>query len=398
VNGACTAGQCGDGVVQTGEECDFGTAENRLGSGCEPLCLTSCHTDAECDDADPCNGVERCETVTVGALAGKRCTPPAAQPDGTECGGDKLCVKGSCRTSFCGDGVTDPANSEECDPPNSDVCDADCLARVRCDLSGRWAVNLGINVDVTGPALEPSSGVARFWTLLSLQQDALDVSGTVKPCGLSVPDLQTVPAAGSEIYGPLFPPSAFDSAEVPTAPFAASTTSLALGATLSSSPSSSLLGLSLSEPFGTWPEFVDLQAGTGARVHDHDDDGKPGVTIHAKTGPLPTGGGYYTYTIVNVDDPTNLGRADRLYIVLRSIMSLKATTTSCDEMTGSATVSSIDLHIVGCRRFETGEDCSARETEIVDATRPIFAPKTGTLKAKRVLDSSTCTQVRAAVP
>ncbi|MCC6876037.1 MAG: hypothetical protein IT378_17140 [Sandaracinaceae bacterium] len=62
--GACRAPGCGDGTLDSGEECDDGNAI--AGDGCEPNCMETCNSDSECDDRDPCNGVEQCASVSGG--------------------------------------------------------------------------------------------------------------------------------------------------------------------------------------------------------------------------------------------------------------------------------------------------------------------------------------------
>src|SRR5262249_40119190 len=82
-SGGCTAGTCGNGTVESGEQCDFGSGNNVSGSGCEPSCLYSCQTNADCDDGDPCNGTETCATA---GGTGKACSPGTPKLDGDVCG------------------------------------------------------------------------------------------------------------------------------------------------------------------------------------------------------------------------------------------------------------------------------------------------------------------------
>ncbi|MCC7382497.1 MAG: DUF4215 domain-containing protein [Deltaproteobacteria bacterium] len=94
---------CGDGVVQAGEQCDDGNGN--AGDGCKPDCTADgslcgdgvIQTGEQCDDGNTVEG-DGCSA---------RCTAPGA-------GGT------------CGDGVVDA--NEECDPgaAGADTCTADC--------------------------------------------------------------------------------------------------------------------------------------------------------------------------------------------------------------------------------------------------------------------------------
>lgn len=58
--GICRRFGCGDGMSDPGEACDDGNTVD--GDGCDGDCTYSCTTNAECDDGDRCNGIERCSS------------------------------------------------------------------------------------------------------------------------------------------------------------------------------------------------------------------------------------------------------------------------------------------------------------------------------------------------
>src|SRR5579871_465453 len=113
---------CGNGVVDPGEQCDNGAANDVHGSGCEPDCTFTCVIGGveKCSDGDPCNGVETCGMD-------HKCHSGTPLMNGAPCGTNKSCKNGVCGDITCGDGIVD--GSEECDDGNlveGDGCDNDC--------------------------------------------------------------------------------------------------------------------------------------------------------------------------------------------------------------------------------------------------------------------------------
>jgi uncharacterized delta-60 repeat protein len=124
-------GQCGNGTLEPGEECDDGNVVN--GDGCDANCtVTRCGNTVtssaeECDDGNQQND-DACKNDCTLNVCG----------DGVVRTGVEVCDDGnsidddgcsnSCQRTRCGDGVRDP--SEECDDGNTtngDGCDANCL-------------------------------------------------------------------------------------------------------------------------------------------------------------------------------------------------------------------------------------------------------------------------------
>ncbi|MCC7541211.1 MAG: thrombospondin type 3 repeat-containing protein [Deltaproteobacteria bacterium] len=139
-------------------------ATSRAGSDL-PVRPRGCLRDAQCDDGQTCDGVERCDPG-VG-----ECRPGAPAPTGDPCtldsGGAGICRTGTCVMPGCGDGV--PSTSEQCDDGNDvdgDGCDRDCTYSCTslgdCDDSdvctGRESCNTTTHRCDRGPPLACDDG------------------------------------------------------------------------------------------------------------------------------------------------------------------------------------------------------------------------------------------------
>lgn len=137
---------CGDAVVDEGEECDDGN--DVAGDGCEVDCRYSCHETVECDDADPCT-LDSCLEVDAGRSCenlvdasrppcddGNPCTPNDFCDSAGTCvgGAEYSCVGGPCVGSVCdGSGGCEEsffAAGVECDDG------VECTSGTVCDGAG----------------------------------------------------------------------------------------------------------------------------------------------------------------------------------------------------------------------------------------------------------------------
>ena len=129
---------CGDGIRESGEQCDDGN--NRGGDGCSPSCFieTNCgdgirEGGEQCDDGNNLNNdgcdancfIETaCGDGVLDGLDGEECD------DGNNLDNDGCSADCLLEGSFCGDGFIDAIDGEECDDGNNfnnDGCDANCL-------------------------------------------------------------------------------------------------------------------------------------------------------------------------------------------------------------------------------------------------------------------------------
>lgn len=130
----CTSITCGDGKVDTGEECDDGAKNGTAGDPCNATCHFSCKADTDCSNNNACDGAEVCTNHVCGAG-----TPPA---EGSGCGTGKACHSNVCASIMCGDGTVDAG--EECDDKNSvngDGCDACRFSCVSSDATRNCALS-----------------------------------------------------------------------------------------------------------------------------------------------------------------------------------------------------------------------------------------------------------------
>lgn len=225
-----TSGICGDGVLDTGEQCDAGEFNS---DGAPDGCRTDCRR-AHCGDGV----VDADEACDDGSGDEDDCPDTCAAPvcgDGHVWVGHEVCDDGNtfsgdgCREDClqdelaCGDGVMDPLNDEACDGASLDgqtceslslgtgslACDADCTFNtngcipVDCGNGTTETVN---GEECDGPDLNLQTCVTQGFTagVLDCQENCLfDVSSCVSVCGNSIvePDEECDDGAAVSVSG-----------------------------------------------------------------------------------------------------------------------------------------------------------------------------------------------------
>lgn len=126
---ACKLAVCGDGLVGPDEACDDGAA-NAADATCTELCTVNVcgdgfqGPDEECDDGEDNGAGERCSEECERTGCGDGMIGPGEEcDDGAGNGADAACTP-VCTTNVCGDGYAGPG--ERCDSEDRDVCTEDC--------------------------------------------------------------------------------------------------------------------------------------------------------------------------------------------------------------------------------------------------------------------------------
>src|SRR5262249_29773442 len=139
---------CGNGVVESGEQCDDGAANGTAGDCCSASCrflpvTTVCRPqNGVCDVAETCNGAGVCPA-------------DGKMPDGTGCSDGNVCNGAeTCQAGVCSPGM--PLMCDDGNPCTVDTCDtmAGCMHTGMC-------VDLSMGPDLaTGPDLAPGADLS----------------------------------------------------------------------------------------------------------------------------------------------------------------------------------------------------------------------------------------------
>jgi len=142
---------CGDGILDTGEECDDGNLTN--GDGCDlnckieqPICGNGVlEGNEECDDGNQTPGDGCSATCTIegqGPVCGNG-TPEQGEEcdDGNQTPGDGC--NSQCQQEYCGDNIVQSGLGEECDDGNTTDEDG-CSSQCKEEYCGDSIVQIGL--------------------------------------------------------------------------------------------------------------------------------------------------------------------------------------------------------------------------------------------------------------
>ncbi|MGE0789141.1 MAG: DUF4215 domain-containing protein [Sandaracinaceae bacterium] len=161
----CVSAGCGNGVVDTGEECDDMNMVSF--DGCENDCTYSCEMDEDCDDLSVCTGTETCDTATHACVGGTA----------LDCDDSDDCTVDSCDPVMGCDNVLMDMDGDGYAPTSAGACGTDCNdmdnminpgAAEVCDMPA-------VDNDCNPATPEPASS---FW-FLDCDRDGFSVSGAI---------------------------------------------------------------------------------------------------------------------------------------------------------------------------------------------------------------------------
>lgn len=106
-------------------------------------------------------------------------------------------------------------------------------------------------------------------------------------------------------------------------------------------------------------------------------------------------GAPYDFVPVNLSKSS---RSDKAYLASRLVASLSGTISAgCTSISGTATVTHFDTHIVGCELSGGAGDCAQADSDFTDSNKPAYAAGSATLSLVKIPDAGTCADVRAAL-
>ncbi len=275
-----------------------------------------------------------------------------------------------------------------------------------CPSDTNLALAVHVSFPVTWPATTAagaSSGTqtAHIRWLSKYSVDGTKLNGTQQTCSLSLPDVQlnaigVIAAGGSKIQIEI-PTSVWAVSSMPKFSGEATMSGWDPGGSFSFSPGLGLVGLALPSSVDAatmkWPSSSwNFPAGT--TFSDGDGDSKPGITA------TPLNGNGYVYPPVQVGLGGLAPAADKVYIVSRNRIGLSGKWTSCNELSGTATVALFDNHVVGCH-VRGGSECTTdavnTQADFLDQNRTVYTPGTASFTAKKLPNDATCSDVLAAL-
>jgi hypothetical protein len=302
-----------------------------------------------------------------------------------------------------------------------------------CPTQSEATVATRLTLDVTWPgttstaAPKAGSNPQLFiWLLSNYTVNGTTITGNTFTCGNETPPF-SLTAVGNQAQGEpggmaalqiTFLTPVWDAIMKKLSAGFAATGSIGgwnIGSSFQINPSTSVLGLlpssTYAQPGTPWPGSE--TAIPASDYSDDDNDGHPGITA------TPLGSSAtstpYVLPVTGLASPP-APAAQSLFVVTRTEISLYGESTSCTEGQGTATVSLLNNHVIGCELLgysgdggdaDTSELCddgaaSGSQTQFLDTNTTQYQVLSGTYTSMQITPDSgipdTCESVRMLLP
>jgi len=276
-----------------------------------------------------------------------------------------------------------------------------------CTPATTQTVAVQINLAVTWPgtgSIDKGNGPYVLWLLSTYDVDSSNnITATSKTCQLTTPPiaLNATGQMASGCTGPCqvgtqSPASEWDKVKR-TNPATGVLGGWNVVSSIYIAPAVSLYGLpatsTYADPTTKWPpaSAAGYPFGMNPVYTDEEGDSNPGIAVL----PITTTG----YADIRTGFGAMLQPAtDALYIASRTQLSMYGTSTSCMDTSGTADVTLIDNHVIGCDITGGGGACTPPQFGYIDANRTVYVPGTATFTQKVLTAGATCADVVAALP
>jgi hypothetical protein len=264
-----------------------------------------------------------------------------------------------------------PGSGKPCTPQSYEVLGT------KVSLDVNWPGTPGTNACAQASGCK---GTVSLWLLSRFTINGTKGTGTTTMCGNQMPAV-TLTSIGAQAEGVTsgstavsiqFLPSMWDAVAANAAKPPTAATGVFggwnVGASFKVDPTVAFFGVKSSSALAsastTWPASgpdIDM-----ADVTDDDNDGNPGITATPASGD----GDSLPATGVATSPPLS-PKADKLYVVLRTEISLYGLGQTCTDVTGKATATIFNDHVIGCH-LEGGGDCTPPQWSFVDEISPVY--------------------------
>lgn len=266
-----------------------------------------------------------------------------------------------------------------------------------CNVDGRYAIRIAFDVKWAGtsfagivPVISPGQGELSFIVLVDISRDSGKPLAVAQACGAKVPDFES---SLSERYSARFREALWESSMMPRFELEPSYGCFEPGCEFATSPIFALLGAQLAAPSAVWPARA-----AGGGWPDHDNDGRPGITVNmAGAGEVDAQGRSYAHPPVAIT-ALFTRRVNQLMLGLRIGLTLRGELVGCDALAGDAPMGSIDTRAIECIADDFPMACNADELKFLDDNLPVWTVRGGSFRGVRVDKTASCAAARAAFP